>query len=203
MRERLLRAALVLFADRGFVATTVADITEAADVGKGTFFNYFPTKEHVLAAFGERQLGRIDTALADVHAGTLSAVSALRELPHRLTEEPARSPKLARSLIVAIIGNEGVRAIVRRTLRRGRDRVAQLFVLAQRDGAIRNDRSPQDLARLFQQTVFGALVFWAINQPARLPDSLAGAFELFWSGLQPPEPPSRSGDSGARRRGEL
>ncbi|HLJ42079.1 MAG TPA: TetR family transcriptional regulator, partial [Candidatus Acidoferrales bacterium] len=43
-RERIFRAALDLFAERGFMETTVEDITEAADVGKGTFFNYFPTK---------------------------------------------------------------------------------------------------------------------------------------------------------------
>ena len=42
-RDRLYRAALELFGERGFLETTVEDITEAADVGKGTFFNYFPT----------------------------------------------------------------------------------------------------------------------------------------------------------------
>ena len=45
--------ALGLFAERGFMETTVEDVTEAADVGKGTFFNYFPTKEHVLATYGQ------------------------------------------------------------------------------------------------------------------------------------------------------
>src|SRR3984957_3008421 len=57
LRERLFRAALVLFGKKGYAETTVEDVTEAADVGKGTFFNYFPTKEHILMAFGEMQLG--------------------------------------------------------------------------------------------------------------------------------------------------
>ena len=186
IRDRLLRAALALFAERGFVATTVSDITDAADVGKGTFFNYFRTKEHVLAAFGELQLGKVDVALAQAQTGRRSAIAALRALPHQLTAEPARSPMLARSLIVAFMSSESVRAIVRRTLRRGRGRLAYLFTAAQRDGAIRDDKPAEDLARLFQQTVFGALVFWSINQPARLPDLLDGAFDLFWSGLQTP-----------------
>jgi len=49
-RERLFRASLDLFARKGFTETKVEDITEAADVGKGTFFNYFPSKDHILLA---------------------------------------------------------------------------------------------------------------------------------------------------------
>src|SRR6266702_91625 len=47
IRDRLFRAALNLFAKKGFAETTVEDITEAADVGKGTFFNYFPSHDHI------------------------------------------------------------------------------------------------------------------------------------------------------------
>src|ERR1700674_2698922 len=67
-RERLFRAALQLFAERGYLETTVEDITEAADVGKGTFFNYFPTKEHVLATFGDERITAIQNALARARA---------------------------------------------------------------------------------------------------------------------------------------
>jgi len=41
-RHRIFVAALKLFNDNGFEATTIDDITARADVSKGTFFNYFP-----------------------------------------------------------------------------------------------------------------------------------------------------------------
>src|SRR5262252_6414425 len=63
LRERLFRAALALFASKGYAETTVEDITEAADVGKGTFFNYFPSKEHVLLAFAEMQLAKLEVVV--------------------------------------------------------------------------------------------------------------------------------------------
>src|SRR5947207_4896815 len=63
IRERLFRAALDLFAQKGFAETTVEDITEAADLGKGTFFNYFPSKDHILLALGEMQLSKLEAAI--------------------------------------------------------------------------------------------------------------------------------------------
>src|SRR5260370_41803988 len=62
IRERLFQAALQLFAEKGFAETTVEDITNAADVGKGTFFNYFPSKDHILLALRSRQPAKVRDA---------------------------------------------------------------------------------------------------------------------------------------------
>ncbi len=61
-RQRLLTESLRLFREKGYEQTTVAEITEAAGVAKGTFFNYFPTKEDVLLALGEQTLGKLQQA---------------------------------------------------------------------------------------------------------------------------------------------
>lgn len=55
-RRRIFEAAIALFRDKGFEQTTVDEITERADVGRGTFFNYFPRKESVLAFLSEERL---------------------------------------------------------------------------------------------------------------------------------------------------
>ena len=47
-RDALIRAAFRLFLDRGYEATTIDDITEAAGVSRRTFFRYFSTKEAVV-----------------------------------------------------------------------------------------------------------------------------------------------------------
>ena len=48
-RQGLLEAALALFRERGYDETTIEEITDRADVAKGTFFNYFPSKEALLS----------------------------------------------------------------------------------------------------------------------------------------------------------
>jgi AcrR family transcriptional regulator len=70
-RRRITVAALELFHEKGFEATTVDEITERADVAKGTFFNYFPRKESVLVALGEEWMERAEEHVAR-HGNTAS-----------------------------------------------------------------------------------------------------------------------------------
>lgn len=49
-RQRLLRGAYRLIAEKGVDAVTINEVTEAADVGFGSFYNYFPSKEAVYEA---------------------------------------------------------------------------------------------------------------------------------------------------------
>jgi AcrR family transcriptional regulator len=50
-RKRLLGTAIRLMTEKGFEALTVEEIATAADVGKGTIYNYFRTKEDIVVAF--------------------------------------------------------------------------------------------------------------------------------------------------------
>src|SRR6266849_6350947 len=85
IREKLFRAALQLFAEKGFAETTVEDITNAADVGKGTFFNYFPSKEHILIAFSEMQLAKLQTVVDSFRQSKEPMPVFLRTLSVRMT----------------------------------------------------------------------------------------------------------------------
>ena len=58
-RQDLLDAALRILADKGVGRSTVSDITEAAGVAKGTFYLYFVSKDHLVAALKERFVDQI------------------------------------------------------------------------------------------------------------------------------------------------
>jgi AcrR family transcriptional regulator len=58
-RQDLLDAATRVFAEKGVSRSTVSHITEAAGVAKGTFYLYFETKEHLLAALKESFVDQI------------------------------------------------------------------------------------------------------------------------------------------------
>lgn len=51
LRNRIMTVAIRLFSREGIEAVTVDQIAETADVGKGTIYNYFQTKEDIVVAF--------------------------------------------------------------------------------------------------------------------------------------------------------
>jgi AcrR family transcriptional regulator len=107
-RERLVRAAIDLFSEQGYDATTVAEIAGRAGLTKTTFFRHFPDKREVLFA-GQDTHGRLlagGIAAAPATATPLEAVAvaldaatatftpAQREFGPRLQAVIAAHPEL-------------------------------------------------------------------------------------------------------------
>lgn len=57
--QRLLEVARQLFSEKGIYWAKVEDITEAADLGKGTFYKYFDSKETIIRVLLEEGLGEL------------------------------------------------------------------------------------------------------------------------------------------------
>jgi AcrR family transcriptional regulator len=174
LRERLFRAALVLFGKKGYAETTVEDITEAADVGKGTFFNYFPTKEHILMAFGEMQLGKLEAIVRDAKQSDLPMRDVLRMLVLRMTEEPIRNPAIVRALLQANLSSLRVRGNMLRIHDRNRALLGQL---------IRHGQERSEIAQVWRQTIFGTLLFWSLAGDASLTERIEQSLSVLWTGI--------------------
>lgn len=180
-RERIFRAALTLFARQGFFATTTEQITEAANVGQGTFFNYFPTKPHVLAMLAEIQLGHLSQARQRAEVGQESLETTLSCLMRQIMREPAHSRGLASALLAAFASSNEVRALLGQTMSQGRKEISAILTLGQRRGEIRTDRPASALALGFQRAIIGTLMLWVVQPKAELRDWLEEAFRDFWA----------------------
>ena len=92
LRGLIYETALGLFRERGYESTSVDRITAAAGVAKGTFFNYFPSKDHVLAMwYQDVTLSILKRCRA---AKFRSAEEAVVAIAGALTEEAMREPGL-------------------------------------------------------------------------------------------------------------
>jgi AcrR family transcriptional regulator len=135
-RRALRRAALALFADRGYEATTIADICHLADVSVRTFHLHFPTKEDVLfepreifphlhrliiAAPGElSDLAALEWALAAIQDGA----AAESDIHHNLTQLLVRASQTSTVVLGSRMANaERIAVVVANALaeRRGEE----------------------------------------------------------------------------------
>lgn len=71
-RQRILDAALTLFAEKGFAATTMRDIAAAADVSLGLTYRYFARKEDLAVALYEGMSTRLQATAAGLYGGTVA-----------------------------------------------------------------------------------------------------------------------------------
>lgn len=81
--DRIFNSALQLFNKKGFSQTTMKDIAEKAQLGVGTLYNYFPSKNDLLLEIMEKKIDQLEKEsqnFADELAGTRkNGASALKE----------------------------------------------------------------------------------------------------------------------------
>jgi len=102
-RELIATTGLALFAERGYQATTVAEIAEAAEVSERTVFSYFPTKEDILFSDHVALQEGVAAALASRPAGS-PALDVVRDF---IVEHLSRFDDQAR-LRWTIVRHDGV-----------------------------------------------------------------------------------------------
>jgi len=123
-RAALLAAAREVFASQGVDASTIQDITEAADVAKGSFYNHFDSKHAILRAVGEQtltELGRALDVLTEPMSDDPARVLAvcIRHTLRACVEDPILGWFTLRAGQVISIGDVALGAYGRRDIRRG------------------------------------------------------------------------------------
>jgi AcrR family transcriptional regulator len=83
-RQDILRAAEQVLAERGFYEAKISDIAAAADIGVGTVYLHFDTKEALFEAVVEDTVTRLKETVDRARAGAASAIEQVRASTHAL-----------------------------------------------------------------------------------------------------------------------
>lgn len=94
IRKRLRAAALDALARGGLGAASVADLAKAADIAKGSFYSFYPTKEHLFLEALESIEDRYRERFADAAAGPGSPAKRLERAFAEAFEMAATEPAL-------------------------------------------------------------------------------------------------------------
>jgi len=176
-RERILRAAIEVFAKKGFYATRVSEIAKAAEVADGTIYLYFKNKDDVLISIFEDRITKLiavlrreieaaedfDSKLRRVIELQLGLLEGERDLAEVVTVNLRQSSRLLKQYGAPLF-SEYIEVI------------AGLIEEGQREGAVRADLSPRVVARGLWGALDGIALTWALggSGPAK-PESLRRA----------------------------
>ena len=200
-RERLYDASLRLLAEYDFDSVTVEMITEAADVGKGTFFNYFSNKEAVVSYYFETQLRLLTETLQarpsttasrewtdeDMSDGLVGGPCWRRivAIVHESVERRGKQKHFTRTLLSLALTNPHVRAANLEFRRRIMDSMCGLIEDAQQHDEIRKDVATDTLAQFMFGAYLGALYVWSQSESEEsLHLAIDRAFARVWSGIR-------------------
>lgn len=157
MRARIFSAALSLFAEKGFEQTKVDDITERADVARGTFFNHFQHKEELVTTWSSRRQSRFEEKLRqntpandDLRVALRRCMTALVEINEE--EEPGLNRVMLTSWVRAGLPiSEPPRAA---------EVFANVIRTGVEEGRIRPGVDPIQVGYLLRDAYLGALFRW-------------------------------------------
>ena len=157
-KERIFKAAVKLFRDQGFETTTIDDITERADVAKGTFFNYFPRKEAVLGYLLEARM----TEAVDNAEATLAEPRPARDKLLALFADIGAGFEEDRELSWFILMESMQRAFIVSDDVHGRwhDLTMHVIQQGQSSGELRTKVDPSRAERVLHSTFLGVLFMW-------------------------------------------
>jgi TetR/AcrR family fatty acid metabolism transcriptional regulator len=153
-RNRILRAAIEVFASKGYFASRMTDVAAKANVADGTLYLYFEGKEHLLMSIFNDVLGRFIVRLDEEIAGKKDPVEKLSVMVRLHLETLGRDHALANVLQIETRHTRRFMSLFTRgKLGEYLNRVRDIIKEGQELGAFRRDMSPG----LATNLVFGAV----------------------------------------------
>lgn len=189
IRRRIFQAAFNLFLEQGFEETTVEQIAERADVGKGTVFNYFPRKTSFLSALADDWISRLTEEMGPVEMWKGTTREKLERVFQFLTNLSVQNPELARHALseslrhmqkrTSVETERGVReflGITRSVLRQG-----------QASGEVREDLETEYAANLIESAFHRTLVLWLRDggSAESLHKEITAKLDIIFNGVAP------------------
>lgn len=184
-QERIFRVAMDLFLQKGFEQTTIADITEAADIGKGTFFSYFSTKEAIFGHLGHMLTEQMAETVAECIRANIPAAEILGRLFRGAALWHQANRPLSEQVIMAGIRTTFAMETDSPSQERMRNLLAEIVRTGQACGEFSATVRPDDAAVALTGIYFATLLAWVQRADARpLPQMLESALSLVLQGLR-------------------
>jgi TetR/AcrR family fatty acid metabolism transcriptional regulator len=186
--ERILNAAVRVFAKKGFHGTRVAEIAKAAGVADGTIYLYFQSKDDVLVSLFEDRVERLLTYMRDELPKCPGAAAKLRRIIELQLGLLEGERELAEVITVILRqSSKLMKEYAAPKFNAYLEAVAKVVAEGQAAGEFRQDVSPSLVARAIFGALDGVALTWALGKADRggLVRSAGQLSEIVLRGLSP------------------
>ena len=187
-REIVLEAAEALFAEKGFVHTTVADIARQSELAKGSLYQLFQSKEEIFTAILDRKMSGVLEKLNDLLAGDISPTEKIHILIRTKLEGFWDAKDWTKIYLNELRGfHWSVDPCFierhREQIHKYQKRVEEIIRDGQKAGELRNDISSSTLLAVFSGITNGVIHRW-LHDPDSLDfeESVRKVAEIFLHG---------------------
>lgn len=190
-RDRILKAAIEVFAREGFFGARISDVAKKAGVADGTIYLYFKNKDHLLTSL-------FDELMAE-------HVARGREKIRNLPDAPARLRAIARYHLELLGGDRDLAIVFQVELRQSTkfmerftaswfgtylEVITEIVAAGQSEGTIRTDVSPKLLAKAFFGALDEMVTSWTLaKRRDSLPKLAEPIVSIFLDGASPRDQP--------------
>ncbi len=186
-RERILEAAVRVFARKGFFLSRVAEIAAAAGVADGTIYLYFKNKDDLLISIFEDRIDALCDAVEAKLAGIADPAEKLRRIIDIQLGIVAEHRDLAEVLTINLRqSSRFLKQYAAPKFNRYLDVIAGVVSEGQDAGVFRRDVPPRHFARVLFGALDGMTLTWVIGKgaPERLEKAAASAATILIEGIR-------------------
>lgn len=189
-REQILEKGMELFSKQGYHATGLNTILEACQVSKGSFYNFFGSKEQfaveIIEHYHSIKFERWKSLLQSMDCPRLDRLKIMLELQIEELETTELNSGCLIANISGELGNtsEGFKEAIRASSKRVLNALEADFKLCQEDGTVRDDIEAASLAYAFWDSWQGALLRMKVDSSTK---PLRKMLHFYWTYILPPQ----------------
>lgn len=191
VHDRIVEAAVALFERKGFAATTALEIAERADVAEKTFYNHFPTKQHLVQELAALTLADVERLLEATRREPGTTRERLARFFARAADDALGSSReLARELVLEMVRVAQVEGVGPERSRRLHAAFAALLAEGVARGDVPSGRDLDFLAEVAVASYLGIIINWVSLPDYPLQDRFAAVASLVAGAAAGPGPAS-------------
>jgi AcrR family transcriptional regulator len=180
-RELILTEASKLFSLLGYEKTTLDQILEKANIAKGTFYYHFKSKEQLVEEMINNGYANFSTIVSQDLESGISPLEILNKVIVNFVDWTLNNPD---QLKVVLSQRFSMLSSLNPENKAGsfREITSYLFSIAQKNGEMKDDIKPMELAQMLGMMLVQAQLSWLFNREINLKEKCFNCLEVFLNG---------------------